>query len=183
LIILVGKELSYFQSDKPNTNDMHILDNFFSKSLLLLVFMVFTACAGSKNATTSNPDPDITDSGYNLGAADRTIQSNIMTNPNKNVPSNISLNEMILRLPGVRLQSGKGAYSRFKVTGTSDSFMSGSDPLFVVNGNTMGTDFSAVYYLVDPNKVVSVTVLKGADATIYGTRGGNGVIVIRTVIR
>lgn len=117
-----------------------------------------------------------------MGSADQTVQSNIKTEPNKDKPSNLSLNDMILRLPGVRSQGGTGAYARFKVTGTSDSFMSGTDPLFVVNGNTMGTNYSSVYYLVDPKKVVSVSVLKGSDATVYGSRGANGVIVIRTKI-
>jgi TonB-dependent SusC/RagA subfamily outer membrane receptor len=82
---------------------------------------------------------------------------------------------MILRLPGVQ-RNGNG----FKVMGTSDSFMSGSDPLFVVNGTSVGTNFSVVQNLVDPRTVTSMTVLKGADASIYGSRGANGVIVIRT---
>jgi len=161
---------------------MCTFDRFFSKGLWLMAFMVLAACAGTKNASTSKQDPAISDGGYSMGAADQAVQSNIMTQPNKDKPSNISLTEMILRLPGVRLQGGSGAYAKFKVSGTSDSFMSGSDPLFVVNGNTMGTDYTAVYYLVDPRKVVSVSVLKGSDASIYGSRGGNGVIVIRTKI-
>jgi TonB-dependent SusC/RagA subfamily outer membrane receptor len=157
-------------------------DRFFIKGFLLLAFMVLAACTGTKNAATSNQESAMVDSGYGMGEADQAVQSNIMTQPNKDKPSNISLTEMILRLPGVRLQGGSGAYARFKVTGTSDSFMSGSDPLFVVNGNTMGTDYTAVHYLVDPRKVESVSVLKGSDASIYGSRGANGVIVIRTKI-
>jgi TonB-dependent SusC/RagA subfamily outer membrane receptor len=161
---------------------MRTPDRFFSKGLWLLVFMVLAACAGTKNTSSPNQDPAISDSGYSMGASDQKVQSNIMTQPNKDKPSNISLNEMILRLPGVRSQGGNGAYERFKVSGMSDSFMSGADPLFVVNGNTMGTDYSVVHNLVNPRKVVSVSVLKGSDASIYGSRGGNGVIVIRTKI-
>ena len=52
--------------------------------------------------------------------------------------------------------------------------------LFVVNGTAVGTDFSIVYTMVNPNNVVSLSVLQGSDATLYGTRGANGVIVIRT---
>jgi TonB-dependent SusC/RagA subfamily outer membrane receptor len=58
--------------------------------------------------------------------------------------------------------------------------MASTDPLFVVNGQTIGTDYSQVHGMVHPNDVVSMTVLKGSDATIYGSRGANGVIVIRT---
>jgi TonB-dependent SusC/RagA subfamily outer membrane receptor len=58
--------------------------------------------------------------------------------------------------------------------------MSSTGPLFVVNGQTIGTDFSNVYILVNPNDVVSTSVLKGSDAALYGSRGANGVILIRT---
>jgi TonB-dependent SusC/RagA subfamily outer membrane receptor len=44
----------------------------------------------------------------------------------------------------------------------------------------IGTDFSTVHGMVNPNDVSSLTVLKGSDASIYGSRGANGVILIRT---
>ena len=150
--------------------------------LLLLVTTMFAACSSTRNTGSSNQDPSsqIVDSGYNLGAKENVNQSNIMVHPNEDQPSNLSLNELIQRLPGVRLQSGRGAYATFVVDGASGSFMSGSSPLFVVNGNVIGTDYSSVYTLVNPHDVDSVSVLKGSDASIYGTRGANGVILIRT---
>jgi TonB-dependent SusC/RagA subfamily outer membrane receptor len=60
------------------------------------------------------------------------------------------------------------------------SFIADTDPLFVVNGVALGNDFSTIYALVNPNDVVSLSVLKGPDATIYGNRGSSGVILIRT---
>jgi TonB-dependent SusC/RagA subfamily outer membrane receptor len=54
------------------------------------------------------------------------------------------------------------------------------DPLFVINGTDAGYDFSQVAGVVNPNDIISITVLKGTDAAIYGSRGGNGVIIIRT---
>jgi TonB-dependent SusC/RagA subfamily outer membrane receptor len=33
---------------------------------------------------------------------------------------------------------------------------------------------------VQPSNIESITVLKGSEASIYGVRGANGVIVIRT---
>ena len=58
--------------------------------------------------------------------------------------------------------------------------MSDTSPLYVVNGMAIGTDFSTVHGMVNPNEVSSLTVLKGSDASIYGSRGANGVILIRT---
>jgi TonB-dependent SusC/RagA subfamily outer membrane receptor len=150
--------------------------------LLLLATTMFAACSSTRNTGSSDQDPPskIVDSGYNLGKAKDANQSNIMVHPNEDQPSNLSLNQLIQRLPGVRIQSGRGAYATFVVGGASGSFMSGSGPLFVVNGSVVGTDYSNVHTLVNPHDVDSVSVLKGADASIYGTRGANGVILIRT---
>jgi len=154
-----------------------------SYQLLLCLFSMamFTACSGTKNTANSAPErsPEVVDNGYQQVPADNTNQSNIMVHPNKEQPSNISLTDMMRKLPGVRVQSGNGQYAKIVVGGAS-SFMSNTDPLFVVNGTAIGTDFSIVYTMVNPNDVVSISVLQGSDATLYGTRGANGVIVIRT---
>ncbi len=48
-----------------------------------------------------------------------------------------------------------------------------SDPLFIVDGVEV-PDISNI----PPNEVKSISVLKDASASIYGSRGGNGVIII-----
>lgn len=42
-----------------------------------------------------------------------------------------------------------------------------------------GNDTPDISYL-NPNDIASVSVLKDASASIYGSRGGNGVILITT---
>ena len=147
--------------------------------LLIGAGIIFSSCAGTRKTGSAEPKPSgqFVDTGYEIRAAEDVNQSNITVNPNKNNPSNLNLSQMIQRLPGVRWQG-----SGFVVDGASGSFIAGTNPLFVVNGRTIGTDFSSVNSMVDPKKVVSVSVLKGADATIYGSRGANGVILIRTVM-
>lgn len=55
-----------------------------------------------------------------------------------------------------------------------NSIKNNSEPLFVVDGNfVQSIDF------VVPNEVLSITVLKDAEASIYGSRGASGVIVIK----
>ena len=54
------------------------------------------------------------------------------------------------------------------------SFNSNTDPLYVVNGNIT----SDISYIL-PHEVKSINVLKDASASVYGTRGANGVIVIK----
>jgi TonB-dependent SusC/RagA subfamily outer membrane receptor len=55
-----------------------------------------------------------------------------------------------------------------------NSIRNNSEPLFVVDGNVV----SSIDFIV-PNEVLSINVLKDADASIYGSRGSSGVIVIK----
>ena len=62
------------------------------------------------------------------------------------------------------------------IRGGNNSFTAGaSEALFVVNGHpTDGVDW------ISPCEIATIDILKGSEATIYGTRGGNGVILITT---
>jgi TonB-dependent SusC/RagA subfamily outer membrane receptor len=69
-----------------------------------------------------------------------------------------------------------------EVNGTSikiqnaTSFMLGTEPLFVVDGMIVPGIGD-----ISPMDVKSIEVLKGASASIYGSRGANGVILITTL--
>jgi TonB-dependent SusC/RagA subfamily outer membrane receptor len=54
------------------------------------------------------------------------------------------------------------------------SFYYSSEPLFVVDGVVVNSIDE-----ISPINVKSISVLKGADASIYGSRGSSGVIVIK----
>ena len=156
------------------------MKTIFLKHLFLLVavFYIF-GCSGSKTSTNAQQDgPKVVDTGYGEALAKDVNQSNVMVNPNENEPANVSLGDMIRRLPGVQVM-GRGNNLSIKVSG-AESFMSGTDPLFVVNGTAIGTNYATVASTLHPNDVKSISVLKGPDAAIYGTRGANGVILIRT---
>ena len=71
------------------------------------------------------------------------------------------------KVPGVQVTGNK-----ITIRGVS-SINSSTDPLLVVDG--------VVVYTIDnisPRQVKSITVLKGSDAAIYGSRGAAGVIMI-----
>ena len=55
-----------------------------------------------------------------------------------------------------------------------DSIRNNTEPLFIVDGNVV----SSIDFIV-PNEVLSINVLKDAEASIYGSRGSSGVIVIK----
>lgn len=74
-------------------------------------------------------------------------------------------------LSGVTVQ-GRNVYVR----GGTNSFSLSTTALFVVDGNTTSSlDW------VQPCQVKSIDVLKDGNASIYGSRGGNGVILIELV--
>lgn len=55
----------------------------------------------------------------------------------------------------------------------ANSFTASTEPLFVVDGQIVPSiDF------ISPTDVKSIEVLKGSSATVYGSRGANGVILI-----
>ena len=80
------------------------------------------------------------------------------------------INDLIVeKCPGVQQVNGE---LLIRGKGTINS---SSKPLYVVDG----IPTSDVSFL-SPNLVTSISILKGAAASIYGSRGANGVIVIST---
>lgn len=75
-----------------------------------------------------------------------------------------------------RTGGGVGADAKVLLRGNR-SINGNSQPLYVVDGVTMGGDISNI----SPDDIESMTVLKGANAAaLYGSRANNGVIVVNT---
>ena len=82
------------------------------------------------------------------------------------------------RISGVTVTAAPGGGIIVRFAGPT-SFYAGQDPLFVIDGVPMEVRAGTLAWL-SPNDVQSIKALKGADATIYGVRGSNGVIEIKT---
>jgi len=80
----------------------------------------------------------------------------------------------LLRSEGSGIQvSNSGSIT---ILGGNNSFTAGaSQALLIVDGQ----NYPSIDW-VRPCVVASINILKGTDAAIYGTRGGNGVVVITT---
>ena len=75
-----------------------------------------------------------------------------------------------------RAGSGVGSDSKVILRGNR-SIAGNSQPLYVVDGVTMGQDISNL----SPDDIESISVLKGANAAaLYGSRANNGVIIVTT---
>ena len=92
--------------------------------------------------------------------------------------ANVPLSSYLRRIPGIQV-SGSGPNASVRVRGLNS--LGNDQPLFVLDGVPVGNNLAAISSSVDSNDIKSVSVLKdGASASIYGTRGSNGVILITT---
>jgi TonB-dependent SusC/RagA subfamily outer membrane receptor len=73
-------------------------------------------------------------------------------------------------VPGVQVNG-----TSIKIQGAS-SLMLSTEPLFVVDGMVVNSIDD-----IQPYTVKSIEILKGSSASIYGSRGANGVILIKLV--
>ena len=90
-----------------------------------------------------------------------------------------TLAEMLSQIPGVRVIERPGGRITVRISGTS-SFLGGQEPLFLLDGMVIQSSDGGLSS-INPNSIESIRVLKDASETaIYGARGANGVIVIKT---
>lgn len=92
--------------------------------------------------------------------------------------SMLTLADYLRRVPGV-VVTGSGENTVVEIRGVSSFYLS-SEPLYVVDGEVAGTRYADVARIVPAKQIDYVKVLKGSEATLYGVRGGNGVILIVT---
>ena len=113
----------------------------------------------------------LVDIGYGtVKKGDLTYSSGSIENEESKVPKYSNIFDMIAgQVPGVVVNG-----SSIVIRGAS-SVAGDSQPLFLVDGiSTLSID------MINPADVKSIDVLKGSAAAIYGTRGANGVILIKT---
>ncbi|HEY0779436.1 MAG TPA: TonB-dependent receptor plug domain-containing protein [Gemmatirosa sp.] len=92
----------------------------------------------------------------------------------------VRVEELLQRVPGVMVTPhGDGSYSVVVRGSTSLTSTVHSDPLFVIDGVPVN-DGVGVLNSIAPQDVERIDVLKDAEASIYGSRAANGVILVRT---
>lgn len=96
----------------------------------------------------------------------------------KAISPNLTLADRLRRVSGVRVM-GSGSNITVAIRGGQSS-SGGTDPLYVLDNTPIGNSYSQVNSMVDVSDIRNITVLKGSEASDYGVRGNNGVIVITT---
>ena len=144
-----------------------------------LALLFLTACATTQLAEDEKPsDSETVDIGYGAVDKDHLVGSVATVDvAAAQVVHSSTLAQMLSRVPGVRVTETSGGLS-VRIRGAT-SILGGEDPLFVVDGMVFPSGASGLRG-INPNDIESISVLKDAGATaIYGSRGVNGVILIK----
>ena len=112
----------------------------------------------------------------------RNLTSAVATVKGEELNKRIATNPATLlqgQLPGLQVIQGSGEPGNegvnLRIRGVSTFSGAGNDPLIIVDG------LPGSLTVLNPNDIESVSLLKdAASAAIYGSRGANGVIVIKT---
>lgn len=83
----------------------------------------------------------------------------------------------ILRYEPQLTITGTGSNATIRIRGNK-TILGDNEPLFVVDGTPVG-NYGSIYSSIDVNGIESIRVLTGAQTSIYGGRGANGVVVIK----
>ena len=84
------------------------------------------------------------------------------------------------RVSGVTVEEAAGGGLAVRIRG-STSFYAGSEPLYIVDGVPFTAGPGGVLTGLNPHDIESIRVLKNPeDTAIYGVRGANGVILVKT---
>lgn len=88
----------------------------------------------------------------------------------------------LLRKESGIIVSQSGNTYKVRIRGGANTINLESGPLFMVNGMPMGAGFNNAAEAIAGQKIKSLKVLKGQEASIYGARGAGGVVEIKTTI-
>lgn len=84
------------------------------------------------------------------------------------------------RVSGVTIERAADGGIAVRIRGAS-SFYGNNEPLYILDGSPMMPGPGGALTGLNPHDIESIQVLKNpADTAIYGIRGGNGVIIIKT---
>lgn len=116
-------------------------------------------------------DKEIVEIGFGRISKDELVGSvSTVKNDKSNKRVYRDIYEMIVgEVPGVFVEGGS-----IRIRGNS-SLNGSNDPMLVVDGSQVSSISN-----ISPNDVESINILKGSSSAIYGSRGANGVIMIKT---
>jgi TonB-dependent SusC/RagA subfamily outer membrane receptor len=137
---------------------------------LLLTLVASCGQGSSQTAETPSPKPA-------SGSGSSTITAEELAR----TPSETPEKALMGRFPGVNVSYTADGGLIVRIRGGSSSLMGNNAPLYVVDGQPVVSEANGSLKGINPNDIESIKVLKDAASTsMYGARGANGVIIIKT---
>jgi TonB-dependent SusC/RagA subfamily outer membrane receptor len=134
-----------------------------------LLLSLATACGPGASQSSETPAPKPAPGASTVTAEE--LARTPMESPEKALQG---------RFPGVNVEYKADGGLVVRIRGGSSSLMGNNAPLYVVDGVAVVSDDGSLKG-INPNDIESIKVLKDAASTsMYGVRGANGVIVIKT---
>ena len=140
--------------------------------------LTVAGCAASGPAADETDDAEVP-VGYGTLPASRVTGSVSQVTPDAGdrAAAQTVIDLIAGRVPGLSVIRSRSGAPTLQIRGAG-SFSGPIEPLVVVDG-TAAWDVQILNQM-NPNDVASVTVLKGAEAAIYGSRAAGGVVLVTT---
>jgi TonB-dependent starch-binding outer membrane protein SusC len=137
----------------------------------LLLAALIAGCSQGAPRTAETPAPKQAGAAAQVANAEDVRQS-------PNVPIE---QQLMARSPGVVISRTSEGNLTIRIRGGSSSVQGNNAPLYIVDGVPFSPSNDGGLSGISPYDIQSIRVLKDAtDITMYGVRGANGVIVIKT---
>ena len=147
---------------------MHRTPNRAHALVAILLASALTACAPAK---TREPAP----------AAAAPSGGQVSVTEAQQAPNEPIEKYLAARSAGVTIGHAPDGSLTVRIRGGSQSLYGNNAPLYIVNGVPFSPSADGGLSGINPYDIESIRVLKeAADLTMYGVRGANGVIVIKT---
>ena len=141
--------------------------------VLAVLAVTGSACARSTTSGTEQIEP--------VPAAKGAPGSGVTADDVERSP-NIPIEQLLAgRVAGVVVSRTEDGGIAVRIRGGSSSFSGNNAPLYILDGVAIEAGPNGSLAGINPYDIASIKVLKdAADLTMYGVRGANGVIVIKT---
>lgn len=136
--------------------------NLVSSFCMFICLGLFIQCTTTNNATSSASPK----------SADKVSQQTLDN------PANRTLADLLRTTPGINI-TGSGANIEVTIRGAK-ALDRGNAPLYVIDKTPVGRDYNSVANSINVENIASIRVVKGPQASMYGSRGAFGVIEIKT---
>lgn len=140
----------------------------------ILAVMLLAACASPRDPQTE-PVPAGT-------SASTSAAATITSEQIEQSPTGDPIEKQLMnRSPGVWVGKAADGSIAVRIRGGSSSIHGNNEPLYILDGVPFQPGPGGSLSGINPYDIASIKVLKDpADLTMYGSRGANGVILIRT---